>query len=314
MWRSRFATPSTGSSRVPFREAERGIPWFLTPLVKGSAQGRFDEKVREARSRLQKEGKDSRDQVVAALTFGFWTGMLHAEFDALWQPALRAAFPLANSRSDVSAVAEPLRVFRNRVAHHDSLLAVDASARLDQMVRLLGFISREAADWIVRVERVTAVQRSRPVPAPDTVVVPAAEAWPLYQSVNAYVCQPGRTFRPVERLAFYADREIKPEVPRVLSRTDFVRWTDKEAARLKTANSPQDQRLSEIISASRAAGWAEGRYQVFDLTRPGDPEHLTLPAAVAHAGTGRGSAFVQRQRYTTASRLRVATDTADLDS
>lgn len=297
-----------------FAEEQRGIPWFLQRLTTAgpNAQSQLDRQVSEARKRLQRENKDSRHQIVAGLTFGFWTALLHTEFDDLWRATVHHGFPSAATRSDVTAVADPLRVFRNRIAHHDSLLAVDASARLDQMVRLLGFISPDAAAWLARVERVTALQRSRPVPALDTVVVPAANAWPLYQSTHAYVCQPGRTFQPVKHLAFYADREIKSEVPGIVRRTDFVRWTDKEAVRLMATGSLEDRRLADIIRASRAAGWIEGRYQVFDLTKPGDPGHLSLPAAIPHGGTGRGSAFVQRQRYTSSARLQAAATTADL--
>jgi hypothetical protein len=155
------------------------------------------------------------------------------------------------------------------------------------------------------------VYRGRPVAPVDTVVVPARDAWPLYQEVAAYVCQPGRTFRPVERIAFYADGEIKADVPKILQRWDQVEWSTHEAARLAHGDAG-DRRLSEIILSTFPQGRTIGRAQVFDLTRPGHPDHKALPHPVRHHGRGRGSAFVQRQRYTSMADLARAASTADL--
>jgi hypothetical protein len=58
--------------------------------------------------------------------------------------------------------------------------------------------------------------------------------------------------------------------------------------------------------------WLEGRYQVFLLTKPGDPKHRQLPAVLPHVGSGRGSAFVQRQRYVSLHAFETASTTADL--
>lgn len=60
----------------------------------------------------------------------------------------------------------------------------------------------------------------RPVTVDDTVVVPAKHAWSFYETCRAYVCQSGRAFRPIDRMAFYADREVKAEIPAVLHRRD----------------------------------------------------------------------------------------------
>jgi hypothetical protein len=38
--------------------------------------------------------------------------------------------------------------FRNRVAHHDSLLDQDAPARLEDMVAITGWIDPAAQEWL----------------------------------------------------------------------------------------------------------------------------------------------------------------------
>ncbi|UJW34335.1 hypothetical protein L3Q67_11525 [Saccharothrix sp. AJ9571] len=66
-----------------------------------------------------------------------------------------------------------------------------------------------------------------------------------------------------------------------------------------------------MISAS-AATLTGGRYQVFLLTAPGHPDHRSLQKALPHHATGRGSGFVQKQRYVSLHSLETAVDTTDL--
>ena len=178
---------------------------------------------------------------------------------------------------------------------------------------VLRWADPRAQTWFDRVERVTEVLADRPLRRTDDVVVVAAgEAWPLYQLVGAYVCQAGRTFRPVERMAFYSHKTIQPEVPLIRRRVDHVDWSLAEVNRLRRSGSGEDQRLADIIVAARESGWHDGRNQVFDLSRPGETGHQTLSHPVLNESTGRGSAFTQSQRYTTLQALTVARSTADL--
>lgn len=105
--------------RLHFDEASRGLPWFLLPVSRqGRVQDRIDEEVNKVRKRLReaRPPKESRDQIVANLTFGFWTSLLHSDHDQLWKDCLHRTFPHATgTRSTVAAVLEPLRVFRNRL-------------------------------------------------------------------------------------------------------------------------------------------------------------------------------------------------------
>lgn len=278
-------------------------------------QATFDDNIDRVRKRLraQSSAKETRGQILAGMDFGFWAALFHGDHEELWRSTLRKALPASSGkRKDVVSALEQLRVFRNRLAHHDSLLAVDVLFRLSQMRDVIRWIDPAAEAWFVGTERVTSTYGRRPVPARDTVVVAGRDAWPLYQTVHAYVCQAGRSFQPVDHVAFYADREVKPEVARVLRRVDNVDWSVAEANRLSASSNAADLRLAKIITTSRAAGWTEGRYQVFELTRPGDPGHLSLSAAVPHNQTGKGSAYTQRQRYTSRERLRGATSTEDL--
>lgn len=300
--------------RAYFGEAKRLIPWFLLPVV-DKHQVAFFESIEKVRRRLrdQSQERETRDQIIAGVDFSFWTTLLHKENEELWRHALCKAFPYSSGkRADVVAVLETLRIFRNRLAHHDSLLGEDVPFRLDQMRQVLRWVDPEAEKWLVSVERISTVYASRPSRRLDTVIVAAKNAWPLYQELGAYVCQAGRSFRSVKYLAFYADREIKQEVPMVRRRRDNVDWAEAEVKRLLASGGTNNHRLARIITESRARGWTGGRYQVFELTNPGEAEHLTLPGPIPHLARGKGSAFTQGQRYTQHDALIRASSTQEL--
>lgn len=295
--------------RVHFREEQCGIPWFLLPTPGGEYVA---ETVTAVRERLRPLHKESRHQIIAGLSFGFWSGILGPRYEGLWRDCLRRAFPNSSGdRKQVAVAIERVRKFRNRLAHHDSLINVDIPFEVRQVVELASFIDHDAARWLQRCSNVMEVYAQRPVKVEDTVVVAAKHAWPLYEECRAYVCQAGRAFRPIERIAFYADREIKQDVPAVVHRRDNVEWTAEAVSRLRTSENRYDRKIANVIDASSAM-WKDGRYQVFLLTSPGDPHHRRLTAALPHEGSGRGSAFVQRQRYVSLHSLETATTTGDL--
>jgi hypothetical protein len=99
--------------------------------------------------RVEKDRRATRGQVVAALSFAFWAGLFGRKYEELWRRQLRSAFPHAPlMRKDLSRRMRLLRRFRNRVAHHDSLLDQDVSARLEDMLVIAGWIDPTAREWL----------------------------------------------------------------------------------------------------------------------------------------------------------------------
>lgn len=305
-------------------EVSRGIPWFLQACApSGKAQTAIDTQVERVRDRLRKVSprRDTRDQIVAGLDFGFWTSLLHTDYDQLWRDAIRKAFPHSpGRRSDVVSLLEALRLFRNRLAHHDSLLNVDVLLRVGQMGTVMGWVDPAAGKWLQNISaRIVALNAQRPVQRLDTVVVAAARAYDLYLQCGAYVCQPGRTFRPVSYLAFYNRQQIETEITQILWHLDDVPWTNAYANHLAASGNADDADLASVITTSHAVldernqpVWHGGRYQVFKLTLPAEKNHLTIPLPVLHLPRGRGSAFTQKQRYVSRDALAAASDTASL--
>lgn len=133
------------------------------------------------------------------------------------------------------------------------------------------------------------------------VIVAARSAYPDYLHSSSYICQPGRAFRDVERMGFYANKEIKREVPRILHRRDHVRFTGAHADELRSTGDAADAAVAGLIDESlgRATDWRirrnEGEdYQVFLLSAPHDAHTLQLAQPVRHCSAG---AFTQGQRY-----------------
>jgi hypothetical protein len=52
--------------------------------------------------------------------------------------------------------------FRNRVAHHDSLLDQDAQARLEDMLTIAGWIDPAAQVWLTERTNALAIVRQMP--------------------------------------------------------------------------------------------------------------------------------------------------------
>ncbi|QNQ90996.1 hypothetical protein GP475_10405 [Corynebacterium poyangense] len=294
-----------------FRDEDCGIPWFLRNPP--TTQNMSDE-IDDVRNRLRKYDKDTRQQIIAGMNFGFWSGMVGAKHEDLWRSALHKAFPgSSGDRKDVMKELESLRKIRNRIAHHDSMLNVDVPFEIRRIHRVAEFLGDEASAWLKNVDQTMKIYKKRPQTQLDTVIVPAEQAWQFYQSACAYVCQPGRAFRDVERIAFYSDQAVQSDVPKIRHRRDNVKWTKQEADRLQQSQNREDRQIAKVIRKSHEIGWADsGEYQVFLLTRPGSRDHRKLSGSIPNQNKGRESAFTHKQRYVSLHKLETASSIEDI--
>jgi hypothetical protein len=99
--------------------------------------------------RLEHGDVVTRGRVVARLSFSFWTDLFGNRYEELWRQVLRAVFPQgAVTRRDVGTRLRRVQRFRNRIAHHDSLLGQDVPGLLDDMLEVAGWIDRDARSWL----------------------------------------------------------------------------------------------------------------------------------------------------------------------
>jgi hypothetical protein len=117
---------------------------------------------------LRRSAKDgvrpTKDRLISSLPFSFWVHIFgrSPKCEALWRGALHEEFPGVARRKDVLVRLESLRKFRNRLAHHDSLLSLNVRARHETMLEVAGWISPDAKRWLEGESTVGEVLSERP--------------------------------------------------------------------------------------------------------------------------------------------------------
>lgn len=130
--------------------------WFEVPGF--LAVPHQNEQVVEVLAALARERKEpTPGRVVAALTFSFWTTMLGTSYENLWQTSLnrigRREDGKGLRRKDLSGPLTPIRLLRNRIAHHEPILPWDLPKHHDAMLRITGWLSPAAAAWCRALDR-----------------------------------------------------------------------------------------------------------------------------------------------------------------
>lgn len=102
-------------------------------------------------------------KVIAQLMFGFWRYLSSSAHDvSLWRPYLHHAFPPGTARVDVDVRVGQLHGLRNRVAHHEPLLAENLSSRHNALIELANLIDPQLAVHIGNTTTVPTLVAGRP--------------------------------------------------------------------------------------------------------------------------------------------------------
>jgi hypothetical protein len=101
-------------------------------------------------SRLKKAKPVTPGRIVAELTFRFWIGLTGPKYSVdLGEKHLDKAFPKAKlGRKQLNKRLESIRLLRNRVAHHESILARDLQKDVDRILETIGWISLDTQRWV----------------------------------------------------------------------------------------------------------------------------------------------------------------------
>ena len=96
-------------------------------------------------------------RIVAALTFSFWGFMLSPKYEVLWQTTLHRIAQREDGRGlrrkDLAAPMAPIRMLRNRVAHHEAIIHWDLPAHHANILQLTCWLSPAAGTWGKRHSR-----------------------------------------------------------------------------------------------------------------------------------------------------------------
>lgn len=107
------------------------------------------------------------DDLIAGLSFDFWSNLFRKEYNILWdRPGLlTSAFPNLQPRQDrshVQVLVAEINHFRNRIAHHEPIHAYDHRRMFDNTLALIGLNSTTVKDWVRQCSTVMAVVRTPP--------------------------------------------------------------------------------------------------------------------------------------------------------
>jgi hypothetical protein len=187
-----------------------------------------------------------------------------------------------------------------------SFAALDQA--IDDLIVDVQEVVSEREEFLLRELQAMLLNEGLVGSANDVVVVAARDAWDEYTRYHAYICQPDRAFQPVHRMAFYAQGQIYPCVPKIRAVHNHVELTAEEHdGELRTLI----QRLL-VETPRRVRGQAN---KVIFLSALDSPDTVVLSNPVLNDLTtknGRTIAFTQSQRYTSFERLRLAKTTSDL--
>ncbi|UEM21938.1 hypothetical protein JL100_004005 [Skermanella mucosa] len=152
--------------------AKFGLLWYENPLC--GLDTKTLAKLAATRGELLRDRyDDTPPQIVSALSFGFWIALLgpggqspfsgRANYEmTLWRPALFKAFPHKRiSRKAAHAPLDYLRVFRNRIAHHEPIFSRHLARDYESILEVTGWICPATRDWIAHHSRVGEVLDTR---------------------------------------------------------------------------------------------------------------------------------------------------------
>lgn len=135
---------------------QAGERWFDQPdLLLAPHQ---QAQVLDAIGELEGNGKDATaGRIVAGLSFSFWTAMFSPAYEDLWRAALhRIALRSGGkglTRKAFSKPLTPIRLLRNRVAHHEPILHWTLPRHHRNMLELTSWLSPVVHSWTTSIDR-----------------------------------------------------------------------------------------------------------------------------------------------------------------
>ena len=155
-------------------------------------------------------------------------------------------------------------------------------------------------------------------PEDRVMVVPAAEAWPMYNQLGGYRRNPDIAYRSSNHIAFYTGGRIMPLVPRIRSMVESINMTRQaDIAKLDSPQKEHAVELRERIDSAYQADKFDNDFMVMFLSGPDDDETLRLEKPILNdkkTTAGKPYAFVLGYaRYVTLESLKKASRTSNLE-
>jgi hypothetical protein len=130
--------------------------WFETDPFQLNAR-QTTQLAKAVQDILDSDREPTPGRVVAELTFGFWTAMLGTVYEDLWRRSLHRIGNRPEGkrlrRKDFAGPLTPIRMLRNRVAHHEPIIHWSLRKHHDRMLELTEWLAPAAAGWCRQLDR-----------------------------------------------------------------------------------------------------------------------------------------------------------------
>lgn len=124
-----------------------------------------EESLASLEKAIRRVGPVDRGKVIAELTFDFWSNLFRPDYADLWRTKANIAFPgleRGEGRREIQGLVRGINRFRNRVAHHEPILDVNAPDLQSKMINLTNLRCPKTSDWMRHHTTVNIVMRSKP--------------------------------------------------------------------------------------------------------------------------------------------------------
>ena len=117
-----------------------------------------------------RQGMTTTGKVIPELKFVFWEKLLTKRFDdRLWTPYLFTVFPHYDTslsvplmRNRLRILLEKVRGLRNRIAHHEPIIARDLDVDFKNIDALIQYRCKDTAFWTYKNQLVTPLMELKP--------------------------------------------------------------------------------------------------------------------------------------------------------
>lgn len=198
------------------------------------------------------------DDIVASLSFDFWSNLFREEYEALWMaPGLIAAVfpqaPIGADRDRIKKIVRRINELRNRIAHHEPIynLRLSTQQYLENIEELVEYICPDTSSWMMNHSTVIKVTRSQPTSSSCFSGPPISSAnirAPLILSGTDTLPKAIRQIKAVRPLVALVPDESKESAYVLVSLADIACYIENVAGQPNDIIDLNEHTLSGVIA------------------------------------------------------------------
>lgn len=153
--------------------ATYGVDWPWQAVFENSLPNPAGQHFKPKNELLRTRAKfdpGATGKVIAELKFAFWCHLFTRRYQhRVWDNHIRKSFPnllaeytALQARAAIQAQLDPIRKFRNRIAHHEPILNEPLADRQMSIQSLVNWRCAELADWHASWEIISANMLNKP--------------------------------------------------------------------------------------------------------------------------------------------------------